>query len=62
MRESNFDEIAEMEELRSEVETDTLVLKTIEELSERMFASVDAGHAESILNELDKMTREINRP
>ncbi|HMQ63967.1 MAG TPA: hypothetical protein PKE06_25000 [Flavilitoribacter sp.] len=62
MRESHFDEIAEMEELRSEVETDTLVLKTIEELSERMFASVDAGHAESILSELDKMTREINRP
>ncbi len=60
MRENHFDDLAGMEELRTEVESDVLVLETIESLSERMFQSADLHQAETLLAELEKMTREID--
>lgn len=60
MRENHFDDLAGMEELRTEVETDALVLETIENLSQRMFQSADLHQAETLLAELEKMTREID--
>lgn len=60
LQESNFDDIAAMEELKSNVEYDILYLDSIENLSRRLQASTSYSDAERIREELDKMTKSLH--
>ncbi|GJM32890.1 MAG: hypothetical protein DHS20C18_18910 [Saprospiraceae bacterium] len=60
LRENNYEELAQMEELRSEVEMDVLYLDTIEQLSRRMEATTSFDDADHLRRELEKMTQELD--
>lgn len=59
LRENHFEELADLEELRSNVEMDVLYLDTIEQLSDRMRQSNTVDDAILLSRELEKMTREL---
>jgi hypothetical protein len=59
LKEQNYETLADMEALRSDVEFDAFYLDTIDELSSRMSRSTTVDDAEGLRLELEKMTREI---
>lgn len=61
MQESNFEEIATIEELKSNVEYDILYLDSIETLSRRLQASTNYSDAERLREELDQMTKSLDK-
>jgi len=60
LQEERYEDIADLEELKSTIEMDTLHLKTIDELSSRMLESNTLDHALSLKNELEQMTRDLD--
>ena len=59
LKEGHYEDLANMEELRSDVEMETLYLDTIDELSLRLNSSNSLENAESLRLELEAMTREL---
>lgn len=59
LKEQNYETLADMEALRSDVEFDAFYLDTIDELSNRMSRSTTVDDAEGLRLELEKMTREM---
>ncbi|NUQ22803.1 MAG: hypothetical protein HUU34_02545 [Saprospiraceae bacterium] len=59
LKEQNYETLADMEALRSDVEFDAFYLDTIDELSSRMSRSTTVDDAEGLRIELEKMTREM---
>ncbi len=59
LKESHYEELAAMEELRTQVEMDTHYLNTIRELSTQMFLSQTVDDALLLKVELETMTREL---
>lgn len=60
LKESHYEELAAMEELRTQVEMDTHYLNTIRELSTQMFLSQTVDDALLLKLELEKMTSELD--
>lgn len=60
LQEERYEDIADLEELKSTIEMDTMHLKTIDELSSRMLESNSLDHALSLKNELEQMTRDLD--
>jgi hypothetical protein len=58
-RENNFEELAKLESLRSDLEMETLYLDTIDRLSSRIQDTNTVDDAEILQKELDKMMKEI---
>ncbi|MFN7116745.1 MAG: hypothetical protein ACK4TA_08080 [Saprospiraceae bacterium] len=61
MQENNLQDIAVMEELKTNVEYDILYLDSIENLSRRLQASTNYNDAERLREELDKMTKSLDK-
>lgn len=61
LQENHYVDIANMEELRSQLAHDQRYLETIETLSLRMLESTDLDAAESLQLELNKLTEEVRR-
>lgn len=62
LREDNYEDLAQLEEMRSRVELDTFHhLGTIEDLSDRLLESSSANDAQHLRRELEEMTRELDR-
>ena len=59
LKENHYEELAAMEELRTQVEMDTHYLNTIRDLSTQMFLSQTVDDALLLKLELEKMTREM---
>lgn len=59
LRENNFEELAKLESLRSDVEMETLYLETIDQLSLRLQDTNTVDDAEILQRELEKMTEEL---
>lgn len=59
LRENNFEELAKLETLRSDLEMETLYLDTIDRLSNRIQDTNTVDDAEILQKELEKMMREI---
>ena len=59
LRENNFEELAKLESLRSDVELETLYLDTIDQLSRRIQYTSTVDDAEILQKELEKMTKEL---
>ena len=60
LRENNYEELAQLEELKSDLEMDTTYLETIDELSLKMLESDTVDDAEHLRLELEEMTRELD--
>ncbi|HMO39200.1 MAG TPA: hypothetical protein PKC76_06270 [Saprospiraceae bacterium] len=60
MQERNYDDLASMEELRTNVEMEALQLDTIENLSQRILQSSSYNDAERLRAELNEMTRSLD--
>lgn len=60
MREQNFEEIAGLEELRSDIEYHRTYLETIDELSSRMIGSQSLETVKALRKELEEMTRSLD--
>lgn len=61
LQENNLDDIAVMEELKTNVEYDILYLDSIETLARRLQASTSYSDAERLREELDKMTKSLDK-
>lgn len=61
LQENHYEDIANMEELRSQLAHDQRYLETIETLSLRMLESTDLDAAEGLQLELNKLTEEVRR-
>lgn len=61
LRENNFEELAKLETLRSDLEMETLYLDTIDRLSSRLQDTNTVDDAEVLQKELDKMLKEIGQ-
>lgn len=59
LQENHFEDLAEMEELKSNVEMDVLYLDTIERLSQRIQDSTNSKDAEQVRVELETMTKDL---
>ncbi len=59
LKEGHYEDLADMEELRSDVEMETLYLDTIDELSLKLNSSNSLESAENLRKELEEMTREL---
>ncbi len=59
LQDEHFEELAKLEELKSDVEMDVFYLDTIESLSQRMLASSTVDDALQLKKELEEMTREL---
>ncbi|MCB0632437.1 MAG: hypothetical protein R2824_24470 [Saprospiraceae bacterium] len=59
LRENNFEELAKLETLRSDLEMETLYLDTIDRLSSRIQDTNTVDDAEVLQKELEKMMKEI---
>ncbi|MCB0548304.1 MAG: hypothetical protein KDD19_12045 [Phaeodactylibacter sp.] len=59
LKEGHYEDLASMEELRSDVEMETLYLDTINELSLKLNSSTSLENAESLRQELEEMTRDL---
>lgn len=57
LKEARYDDLASLEELRSDVEVETLYLDTIDQLSLQLGSSTSLENALSLRRELDEMTR-----
>ncbi|MBK7407819.1 MAG: hypothetical protein IPJ40_06895 [Saprospirales bacterium] len=60
LREKNLDDIADLEELRSDIEYDRTYLETIDHLSLRMLGSQSLETVHALKQELEQMTRSLN--
>ncbi len=60
LRENHYEELARLEEMKSDLELDTTYLDTIEELSTRLLESRNVDDAEHLRLELEEMTRELD--
>jgi len=60
LQEQHYEEIADLEELKSNIEYDKVYLETIENLSNRMLESNSVDDAENLQLELEKMTKELD--
>lgn len=60
LQEKHYDDLAQMEELKSDVEMDVLYLDTIERLSQRIMESTNPTDAEQVRLELETMTKDLN--
>ena len=60
LREQNLEEIANLEELRSEIEYDRTYLETIDNLSMRLMGTQSLETVHSLRKELDEMTRSLD--
>lgn len=61
LREDQYEDLAELESIRSDLETDIFYLDAIDELSEKMISSNSYESANSIQLELEKMAEELRR-
>ncbi len=61
LKEHRYDDLAEMEELRSDVELETLYLDTIDELSLKIDDNLSLEHVEHLQKQLEEMTRGLDR-
>ncbi len=61
LRENHFEDLAQYEGIKSELELNTFYLETIDELSSRMVASTTVDDARHLQLELEEMTRELDR-
>lgn len=59
LKEGHYEDLASMEELRSDVEMETLYLDTIDQLSLRLNSSTSLENVESLREELEEMTRRL---
>lgn len=59
LQENHFEDLAQMEELKSDVEMDVLYLDTIERLSQRIMDSTNSNDAEQVRIELETMTKDL---
>lgn len=59
LKEDNYDQLADMEAFRSDIEFNLTELETISDLSQRMFHSDTIRDAEHLRLELEKMTRKL---
>ena len=59
LQEDHYEDLAKMEELKTEVEHEVLYLETIEELSKKIEKSKTLDHTESLRLELEEMLREL---
>ena len=59
LQESNFDTIADLEELKENMRYDQTFLETIDRLSTRLLSSANVRDAEGIHRELERMTQEL---
>lgn len=59
LQENHFEDLAQMEELKSGVEMDVLYLDTIEKLSQRITESTNTNDAEQVRMELETMTNDL---
>lgn len=60
LKENRYEELAEMESLRSDVEMDVFYLNTIDDLSSQMLKSQTSENTLQLQKELEKMTRELD--
>ena len=60
LRENQYEELAQLEAIRTELEMDAFYLQTIEELSTKMVKSATVDDAEHLRLELEEMTRELD--
>lgn len=60
LRENHYEELARLEEMKSDLELDTTYLDTIEDLSTRLLESHSVDDAEHLRLELEEMTRELD--
>lgn len=59
LQEDHYEDLGKMEEIKSNLEYDTFYLEAIDDLSNKMELSLDFTNAESINEELLKMTKDI---
>jgi hypothetical protein len=59
LKEARYDDLASMEELRSDLETEKLYLDTIDELSLKLHSSTSLENALKLRKELEEMTRDL---
>lgn len=59
LQENHYEDLAQLEELKSDVEMDILYLDTIERLSQRIIESTNHTDAEQVRLELETMTRDL---
>lgn len=60
LQERNYDEIADLEELKSNIEYDKMYLETIDTLANRLQKSQSLKDVQNLRLELEKMTREMD--
>lgn len=60
LKDHHYEGLAKMENLKTDVEVDVLYLDTIEELSNRIQASISLDDAQRLKRELEEMTRELD--
>ena len=60
LQENHYEELAKLEEIKSDLEMDTFYLDTIDELSTRMLKSSTFDDAEHLRLELETMTRDLD--
>jgi hypothetical protein len=59
MREEQFEELAELENIQYDIETDVFYLDAIDELSEKMLLKSPSTSADTLKLELEKMTEKL---
>lgn len=60
LQENNYEELAKLEEIKSDLEMDAAYLETIDELSLKMLESDTVDDAEHLRLELEEMTRDLD--
>jgi len=61
LKEHHYDDLADMEEMRSDMELETLYLDTIDELSLKIHDNLSLEHVEHLQQQLEEMTRGLER-
>lgn len=61
LREEQFEELAELENIRYDIETDIFYLDAIDELSEKILAQKTSQSADTLKLELEDMTEKLKR-
>jgi hypothetical protein len=61
LKEHHYEDLADMEEMRSDMELETLYLDTIDELSLKIHDNLSLEHVEHLQQQLEEMTRGLER-
>lgn len=61
LKEHHYEDLADMEEMRSDMELETLYLDTIDELSLKISDNLSLEHVEHLQQQLEEMTRGLER-